>query len=224
MLVLLKEQVFFQRILHNIADYEMLEASEVLKPAFINPVRGKPKILECVRVDGATDEGPSHLEIQFWWMLRHLERPTFISLVTTRSSGASYLNRVELQNGCLALAHANLFIPSNLNGSCFDPESGKLDQERLRANMDLATDIYISRCDNAPCGETAIRLYKGADSTDKQELCSSVLTFLKGSKLQKRSLKETNPTVYERIENVWQIRQKHMVQGLPPSTLSVVWM
>lgn len=27
----------------------------------------------------------------------------------------------ELQDGCLPLAHSNLFTPSNLNGSCLDP-------------------------------------------------------------------------------------------------------
>lgn len=35
-------------------------------------------------------------------------------MVTARSGGASYLNRVELQNGCLSLGHANIFIPSTL--------------------------------------------------------------------------------------------------------------
>ena len=98
----------------------------------MNPLTGQAKQVECVSVDGATDEGPSHLEIQFWWTLRHIQWPTAVTLVTARSSGASYLNRVELQNGCMALAHANLFIPSNLNGSCFDPETGKVDQERLK--------------------------------------------------------------------------------------------
>ncbi len=34
--------------------------------------------------------------------------------INNQNSGSSYLNRVELQNGCLTLAHANLFIPSTL--------------------------------------------------------------------------------------------------------------
>ena len=34
--------------------------------------------------------------------------------VTSRCSGNSFLNRVELQNGCLALGHANLFILSTI--------------------------------------------------------------------------------------------------------------
>lgn len=82
------------------------------------------------------DKGPAHLEIQFWWTLRHVQRPTKVTLITSRNSGASYLNRVELQNGCLALAHANLSIPSNLQGSCFDPKTGKVDPERLKRNME----------------------------------------------------------------------------------------
>lgn len=110
------------------ADLKMLGSVATLQPAFVSPSTGLPKTIECVRVDGATDEGPSHLEVQFWWTLRHLHRPTFVTLVTARNSGGSYLNRVELQNGCLALTHANLFIPSNLNGSCFDPDTGRWTQ------------------------------------------------------------------------------------------------
>ena len=52
--------------------------------------------------------------MKFWWAARHLKRGKLVTLVSTRSSGSS---RVELQNGCLALAHTNLFIPSTLSGS-----------------------------------------------------------------------------------------------------------
>ena len=93
------------------ADLQMLCTQEEVKPAF--STAGGPKLIECIRVDGGSDEGPSHLEVQFWWTLRHIEAPTLATLITTRNSGSSYLNRVELQNGCLACAHANLFIPSN---------------------------------------------------------------------------------------------------------------
>lgn len=71
------------------------------------------------------DEGPSHAEVQFWWTKRHVEHPTYSIILTTRSSGSSFMNRVELQNGCMAVAHANLFIPSNLNGS------SELDNKKL---------------------------------------------------------------------------------------------
>lgn len=135
--------VFQKNAAQHAADLSMLECQDSVKAAFINPLSATPKQIECVRVDGATDEGPSHLEIQFWWTLRHLQHPTQVTLVTARNSGASYLNRVELQNGCLSLAHANLFIPLNLQGS-FNPETGRIDQERLRRNIELATNIYIS--------------------------------------------------------------------------------
>ncbi len=79
-----------------------------------------------MRVDGTSDEGPSHLEVQFWWTDFHLSQSDYITLVSTRSSGSSHLNRVELQNGCLANAHSNLFIPSTLKGSCTS-ESGTID-------------------------------------------------------------------------------------------------
>ena len=52
-------------------------------------------------------------------------------MTSSRNSGASYRNRVELQNGCLALAHANMFIPSTLNGSC-NGQGGRVDEEMLK--------------------------------------------------------------------------------------------
>jgi len=62
-------------------------------------------------VDGAGDKGPSHVEVQFYWTKYHIMQQKVATLVTTRDSGSSYLNKVELQNGCLSLGHANLFIP-----------------------------------------------------------------------------------------------------------------
>lgn len=166
-------------------------------------------------MDGANDEGPSHLEAQFWWTLRHNKRPTAVTLVTTRSSGTSYLNCVELQNGCLALAHANLFIPSNLNGSCFNPQTGKLDQERLKGNMDLATDVYIGHANNAPCGDGDIHLFRGADSSTNQDIRSDLLVFFKGTKVEKQHLKQNNSNRWKFTENVWDNRNSHAVPNLP---------
>ncbi len=167
-------------------------------------------------MDGGADEGPAHLEVQFWWTLRHLDRPTYVTMVTARNSGSSYLNRVELQNGCLTLAHSNLFIPSNLNGSCFNPETGKLDKSRLKANMDTATEIYINRANNAPCGKTQIHLFRGADSHEQQVLRNDVLVYLKGSKRQKEKLKADKSEIYKLLSKVWEIRESHIDEGLPP--------
>jgi len=125
------------------------------------------------------------------------------------------MNRVELRNGCLALAHANLFIPSNLNGSCFDPDSGKLDTERLRKNMTVATDIYIERVNGVPCGSSKIQLYAGEESSDILNLRKDVLVYLKGNKGQKEKLKRDNPGRYQYIESIWNIRLNHGIPNLP---------
>ncbi len=36
--------------------------------------------VECIRVDGAGDEGPSHLEVQYFWTKRHLEEGSLATL------------------------------------------------------------------------------------------------------------------------------------------------
>jgi hypothetical protein len=69
-------------------------------------------------------------------------------MVSTRSIGSSFKNKVELQNGCLALGHAKLFIPSTLNGSCMD--SVKVNEEILCENMDAAIDVYVSHIPGVP--------------------------------------------------------------------------
>ena len=82
--------------------------------------------------------------------------------MTTRSSGCSYLNRVELQNGCLSIGHAHIFIPSTLVGSCYNNENGEIDGDKLRQNMDLAIQAYISRVNQCrggdACTEELIRV------------------------------------------------------------------
>ena len=118
--------LFLKNPMQHALDLEMLEESAELKSAFINPLTNQRKLFECIRVDGAADEGPSHEEVQFVWTARHIVKATQVTLVTARNSGSSYLNRVELQNGCLALTHANLFIPSTLGGTC--TESGKVNK------------------------------------------------------------------------------------------------
>ena len=103
---------------------------------------GAPKLINCIQVDGASDEGPSHKEVQYYWTERHLLKNKVATVVTTRSSSSSYLNRVELQNGCLSLGHSGTFIPSTLAGSCMDPNTGEVDNSKLKENMSLAIDAY----------------------------------------------------------------------------------
>ena len=195
------------------ADLHMLEEREELKQAFINPSSGQPKNIECIRVDGADDENPSHDEVQFWWTLRHLKKKSIATLVTTRSSGSSYLNRVELQNGCLMRGHANLFIPSTLGG---DPmETSTVTKEILQKNLELATEVYINYVNKCPCGDTVIHLFRGADSSRKQHIREQLKIFLKGSKIKREQLKLAEPELYSLFNEVWSVRHNHMIGGLP---------
>ena len=188
------------------ADLKMLLNTTELKPAFINRETQQQKRITCIRVDGASDEGPSHQEVQFWWAEYHLTQGNFITFVSTHSSGSSYLNRVELQNGCLTQAHSNLFIPSTLRGSCTNDETGVIDQDKLKENLQLATEVYINRCNCCPCGDTMIHLFNGADSTKLQELRPLLNIFLKGSQQKKKQLRIDHPDAFSFFSTVWSVR------------------
>lgn len=84
----------------------------------------------------------------------------YFTCVTSRHSGGSYLNAVELMNGCLAVVHSNLFIPSTIGGAV--NTATDFDETQLKQNLDLASDVYIARVQGAPCGEAKISLFKGA--------------------------------------------------------------
>ena len=146
--------------------------------------------------------------------MRHIERASELTMVTSRNSGASYRNRVELQNGCQALAHANLFIPSTLNGSCLNG-SGGIDKEKLENNLNSATDIYISRVDGAPCAATKINLYKGPKSELYQKENDLFKIFMKGNKQDNKELMRTHPNIYAKFKKVWGVRDMHLVKSYP---------
>ena len=105
-------------------------------------------------------KAPATKKFNFFWTMRHFENPTAVTLVSARNSGASYLNRVELQNGCLALGHANLFIPSTLGGSCVDDKTGKVHPTKYERTMRLASEVYINRVKGCPCGDSTISLFE----------------------------------------------------------------
>ena len=137
-------------------------------------------------------------------------------MVTTRCSGSSYLNRVELQDGCLSLGHANTFIPSTIAGSNFCNSTGGVDEGKLKENLNLAMTAYISRVNGCPCGDTFIQLFRGSDLSQFQKINASLEIFLKGSMKQKHDLHNKEPELYTCFEKVWNIRNKHMVKNLPP--------
>ena len=51
----------------HMAGLKMLKKEHTVEPVFVNKNTGSMKEVERVRVDGSYDEGPSHLEVQYWW-------------------------------------------------------------------------------------------------------------------------------------------------------------
>ena len=100
------------------------------------------------------------------------------------------------------IGHANLFIPSTLNGSCLT-SSGGVDQNMLRKNLESAINVYISRVDGAPYASTEIHLYKGVDSAKYQEENEVIKVFLKGSKAAKSKIETEKPELYSLVKETW---------------------
>ena len=91
--------VYLKNAAQHAADLAMLEKVPTIQPAFLNPQIDNAKQIECIRVDGATDKGTSHQEIQFWWTLRHTRQPTLVTLVTARNSGVSFKTGLNCKMG-----------------------------------------------------------------------------------------------------------------------------
>ena len=85
----------------------------------------------------------------------------------------------------------------------------------FKRNMDLATDVYLNRVDQCPCGESVIHLLKGADSSALQERRTHLLVYLKGSKKSRVVLHQENPDLYNYFEMIWNLRESHMVKHTP---------
>ena len=56
------------------ADLADLETKAELQHVFNNPFTGSPNSIDCIRVDGTSDEGPGHEEVQYFWTKRHIEK------------------------------------------------------------------------------------------------------------------------------------------------------
>ena len=191
----------------------MLEKEIHFQPAFYSR-DGKAKRIECIHTDSGADEAPCYGEVQFWWTRRHMEKPTVVELVTSRQSGGSNLNQVELQNGCEAKARCGVFIPSTLNGSNLS-QDGKLDKNRLCQNLSDAISVYISRVQGASCGDAKIFHCKGADSLSYQSLRDKLLVFIHGTKEKKLELKRDYPNDYQYISTIFEMRRRHLNKNVP---------
>ena len=204
---------------HHTSDLKFLKTTEEFKDYLSG------KTVDCIRVDGASDKRPSILEVQFLWTEIHLKEEKVCTCVTARNSGGSFLNRVELVNGCTARADSNIFIPSTLNGS--NMAASGLSEEKLKANLDTAASVYIDRVQNAPFGKTNIVFFKGNKDEYGRYLENrrqNLLTFLHGSKKSKRQLKVSNPVEYNYFENVWQVRNDHYIKDYPEQYVFLLYL
>lgn len=58
----------------------MLQEAPILQPAFKT---GEQKMVQCVRVDGTSDEGLGHEEVQFWWTVHHMQEGKLVTLLSS---------------------------------------------------------------------------------------------------------------------------------------------
>ena len=47
-------------------------------------------------------------------------------------------------------------------------ETGDIDDEKLKENLESAADVYINRCNGYSCGDAVIHLFKGANTAEWQ--------------------------------------------------------
>jgi len=150
-----KGQALFRRnAAQHVSDLTMLQQTI---PSFTDSLT---KDIECIRVDGASDEGPGREEVQFYWTERHLTMTKECTIVTTRHSGRSYLNKVKLL-------------------------IGSIDEEKVKLNQDTATDVYIDRVSGATFNGKKIYFTKGASDAQaiyNQSRHDPLLVVLKRSK------------------------------------------
>ena len=97
-----------------------------------------------------------------------------------------------------------------------DSATGKVDRDKYVTNMDLATDMYISRVNDCLCGDGVIHLFKGTDSSQKQSEREYLLQYLKDTKKQNDLLKLEQPQLYSFFDQVWSVRKSHLVENVPP--------
>ena len=211
-------QVFPKNPAQHAADFELLYDHSSIQPLLQN------KDVDCIRVDGAGDKGPSHFEVQFMWTEWHFKMGKVCTVVTSRFSGGSYLNRVELLNGCLSVGHSNVFIPSTILGS--NRSNDGIDNEKLLANLDAAADVYINTMAGTRCAGNPIVLVKGAKNEVSKrylERRDHLLTFLQGSAKKQLAYKKEFPEEYAYFSKVWTIRNNHMIKNLPENYILMLY-
>ncbi len=83
--------------------------------------------------------------------------------------------------------------------------------------MEFGIDQYITRVDKTPAMGTHIRLFEGVRDSSILERRPHLLTFLKGTKYAKDTLRENQPKLWNYFARIWKVRNDHWVDSpLPP--------
>ena len=82
--------------------------------------------------------------------------------------------------------------------------------------MQFAVDQYITRVDKSPAMGDVIHLMEGVKDSSFLQRRPHLLTFLKGKKDEKEELKKSQPALWRHFEQVWKIREDHLVRSILP--------
>lgn len=91
----------------------------------------------------------------------------------------------------------------------------KVDHEKQSQNLNDAIDVYISRVSGCLCGDMKINLFKGPESKENQKIREFFKVYAKGNEQEKMNLKNNHPDEFNVIESIWNLRDRHLVKGLP---------
>ena len=96
---------------------------------------------------------------------------------------------------------------------------------KLTENLQTATSVYINRCNNAPAGDSSIKLYAcktEGHTTLFQDRRPHHLTFLKGIATDKGKLKTEQPDLYKYFCDVQDVQKRHMKKNLPSNIFQLL--
>ena len=96
----------------------------------------------------------------------------------------------------------------------YGKETGLMNMEKVKENLDLAASVYIKRVNNCPFRQTVIQLFKGADSSELQVQCEHLMVYLKGSKKKREELKLKQPKLYCYFDKGAEVKRRHQVNNL----------
>ena len=158
------------------------------------------------------------------WTEWHFKMAKVCTVVTLRFSGGSYLSHIELLNGCLTVGHSNVFIPSTILG--LNRNTDGIDNEKLQANLDAASDVYINTMTGTKYASNPIVLVKGArNEVSKRylEQRDHLPTFLQGSAKKQSAFEKEFPDEYAYFSKVWNIHNNHIMKNLPENYVFMLY-